>query len=746
MITRFALLSGRLLVAFAFLFTVTACGGGGGGGGSFVPDQDGDDELFLSISLVDADGNETNSVATGAPTTLRVKAAKKGNNKGIANVVVTAETTAGKISPASGTALTNGSGIATFRIQVDADTKGAGTITASADNENGAATSTFGFQVGNNSLRLGYIDENGLFIENQIGIQPDSPIGSKAVAQLSVVVADEKDNIVNSAESVSFSSGCIVSGQAVLDPANPVMSGDGRISTSYRAAGCFGNDAITASLEGSSGQAFGTVTVASSQANGLNFVSAVPTVIVLRNTAGISSGNGSESSIVTFRVEDQNIFPLPGIEVNFSLTSETGGLSLSPETAVSGSDGLVRVNVFSGDTPTRVRVIATATAGDGSGQSVSTVSDILSVSTGLPSQDTINLSVEGGGLVIEEGFTTDGISRTLNLSMLDNFGNPVPDGTSAAFRTEYGAIDPSCQTVDGKCSVTWTSASPRLPLLTGDTYLRQVDGSGYSCSGYTTSKGPCPSDLGYTRGGRSTVLVTATGEESFIDRNDNGIMDEDEKDLFTNLSEAFLDKNEDGIFNPATATCQGAGADSPQCIAGQEETLVDFNNNGRFDKNNPPVYNGLQCPPEGDGVWCSRKLVDVRSSTVLTLSQPSQWFMSLFSGTTSVSTGEDGGLYTVAVSDIYNNRPPKGYSVRIRGTGSCDFLQANFEIQDSAQIGAFLSDEFAVSGEGTESSKLNVTLLSDTGAEVFSQPFTCKPSLPPVDPNDPDGDLAIGAG
>ncbi len=55
MITRFALLSGRLLVAFAFLFTVTACGGGGGGGGSFVPDEEGDNDPFLSISLVDAD-------------------------------------------------------------------------------------------------------------------------------------------------------------------------------------------------------------------------------------------------------------------------------------------------------------------------------------------------------------------------------------------------------------------------------------------------------------------------------------------------------------------------------------------------------------------------------------------------------------------------------------------------------------------------------------------------------------------
>ena len=49
-----------------------------------------------------------------------------------------------------------------------------------------------------------------------------------------------------------------------------------------------------------------------------------------------------------------------------------------------------------------------------------------------------------------------------------------------------------------------------------------------------------------------------------------------------------VDKKEDGIFNPATATCRGAGADSPQCIAGDEETLLDFNINGKFDKNNLP--------------------------------------------------------------------------------------------------------------------------------------------------------------
>ncbi len=111
------------------------------------------------------------------------------------------------------------------------------------------------------------------------------------------------------------------------------------------------------------------------------------------------------------------------------------------------------------------------------------------------------------------------------------------------------------------------------------------------------------------------------GEESFIDRNGNGIMDEAEQDLFDNLPEAFLDNNEDTIFNPATKICQGEGAESAQCIAGQEEIFVDFNDNGKYDKNgNPAVYNGLLCPVEGDGVWCSRSLLNVRDEVVLILS------------------------------------------------------------------------------------------------------------------------------
>ena len=739
MITRFASLSGRLLVAAVFLFTVTACGGGGGGGGgdSFYGGDNGPTTYYLAAVLLDANGAPTNEVTSASPATLQVTVTKNGKNgAAVSGVVVTATASAGLISPASGTALSNSAGIATFR--VDADTaKGAGTITVSAESPAGSVTATLNFQVGSSGLRLGYIDGDGLFIENEIGIEPDSLLASQAVAQLSLAILDEDGNLASSSESVAFSSGCIASGQAVLDPNSPVVSGDGKISTSYTAAGCSGDDQITASLEGSTAQAFGTISIASPQANGFTFVDAVPTTIVLRGTGG-GSGDRSESSTVSFRVVDSNNAPLGGIKVDFSLTTYVGGLRLSPATAVSATDGMVKVNVFSGDIPTAVRVIATAAAGDGSGQQVSTVSDILTVSTGLPDQNSFSVSVTDG-FVVEDGMTMDGIEKTITVRMADKFNNPVPDGTAAVFTTEYGAIEPSCETTAGSCSVTWTSQAPRFPTLTGSEYIRTIaGGAGYKCPSLNTTSGPCPDDLGYIRGGRSTVLVTAIGEESFIDRNGNGIMDEAEKDLFANLPEAFLDNNEDGIFNPASAACQGAGAQSLQCIAGQEEIFVDFNDNGVYDKNNnPAVYNGLLCPIEGNGVWCSRSVLNVRKSAVLILSGgENDWFLELYEGRNRVANTLYGRKYTLYISDLFNNKPPEGSEIEITtASGDCEItLNSGAAVTNTESYGAF-AVSFSVSGVG-DPGTIDITL----SPQGFTRSYPCTPQ-PAPDPNDP---LVVG--
>ena len=86
---------------------------------------------------------------------------------------------------------------------------------------------------------------------------------------------------------------------------------------------------------------------------------------------------------------------------------------------------------------------------------------------------------------------THGPARDLRLRIrvqvlaADHFNNPVPNGTAISFTTEGGAIDGSCLTDDGGCSVTWRSQRPRLP------------------------------------DGRFTILATAIGNESFLDSERN---------------------------------------------------------------------------------------------------------------------------------------------------------------------------------------------------------------------------------
>jgi hypothetical protein len=216
-------------------------------------------------------------------------------------------------------------------------------------------------------------------------------------------------------------------------------------------------------------------------------------------------------------------------------------------------------------------------------------------------------------------------------------------------------------------------------------------------------------------------------------------MDENEQDLFANLSEAFLDNNEDGKFNPATATCKGAGANSAECIAGQEEIFVDFNNNGKFDTNtNPAVYNGLLCPIEGNGVWCSRSLLNVRAATILILSADTDYAMELYRGRNRVSgTTWDGGDYTVYISDIYNNKPPEGSTVSIVAGGDCEVVgTGEVEVPNTASYGAF-GVTFQTGGVGSTGS-LEIT-LTPTDGTPFSRSFNCVPEPEAVDPNSPLG-------
>jgi len=317
--------------------------------------------------------------------------------------------------------------------------------------------------------------------------------------------------------------------------------------------------------------------------------------------------------------------------------------------------------------------------------------------------------------VVGQGEHIDGCLRRINVRMADKFNNPVVDGTSAVFTTEYGAIVGSCTTTDGTCSVMWNSQEPRYPTLTGNTFLQQT-GVGNNC--------PCPGDMGYTRGGRTTIVVRAQGEESFIDRNGNGIMDEDERNLFDNLPEAFIDHNEDNAWTPGLPQCI-ANPNLPQCIAGQEELFFDYNGNNQYDLNNEPaVYNGLLCPPEGDGKWCSRTLVEVRHSIVLALEDD------LTYGIRYDGTGTSGVAY---IADRFNNPPPEGDSVNIEVTaGNCQIVTTDTIVPIVMRYGS--NGAFAVGISTTGWGTFEITYQNARFTRACEL-GSVEP--PPDDPNDP---------
>ncbi len=114
------------------------------------------------------------------------------------------------------------------------------------------------------------------------------------------------------------------------------------------------------------------------------------------------------------------------------------------------------------------------------------ISDTLTVTntginSGAPDQNSFTITRIQNDL----GFATDATVSIegdrfnneeidIRVDLADFFNNPVPNGTLVEFTTELGDITPSCPTVDGTCTVTFTSADPRTPD-SSEVSFRNVD-------------------------------------------------------------------------------------------------------------------------------------------------------------------------------------------------------------------------------------------------------------------------------
>ncbi len=514
----------------------------------------------ITVGLFDpGTGAARTSISAGNP--ARVAATlQQTTGAPAAGVVVTFTTdaTLGVFSPTSGTALTDSNGVASIILNAASLTaSGAGIVTASGQIGTGATASavsgTASFSTGAVNISLSTVT---------VATPQLSAFGTTAVS----VTVNAGGVATTTPFNVSFTSPCARNGKAALTSA--VATINGVATASYRDIGCAGTDTITASVTGLALVSTGVVTVSPPAVGSIQYVAATPTSISLRGTGGLGR---QETSQVSFRVVDIGGNPLGGRTVTFNLNTTVGGISLSAATATSDpSTGLVVTNVQAGTVSTPVRVTASTIAG---AQTLTTQSDQLTITTGIPAQDSFSISLSTFNI---EGWNYDGTTTQVTVRMADHFKNPVPDGTAVTFTAEGASIVGSCLTVGGLCSVTFTSQA-----------LRPVTG-------------------------RVTVLAYAVGEEGFTDLNGNGWFDLsptneliDSNKQSTDIGEAFVDFNENGVRDAT-------------------EPFIDFNNNGVFDGPDGK-YSGVLCDEtvagrSPAGSCAAAKTLHVRGSHTVVLS------------------------------------------------------------------------------------------------------------------------------
>ncbi|WP_394202246.1 Ig-like domain-containing protein [Shewanella waksmanii] len=619
------------------------------------------DGAVVVVTLTDGNGQPIDAITSLSPG--KISATVTGVNK---PVIVTFSSTIGDL-PIK-TAVTNSEGVASVDIYAGS-TLGAGEITAALGTGEEDKTVVV---IGATNVVMGSGDP---FVVGQASVSV-SQLPAGGTASISVIIQDDQNNLFTQPVDVNFTSTCSSKSTPEAEISSPVPSVNGVATTTYLAKGCVGDDAInvTANAGGLNLSATATLRVLPADVGSIVYVSAEPENISILGTGG------DESSVVKFRVLDTNSNPVSNQSVSFALNTVVGGISLDPMSATTNSEGIAQTVIRTGTVATSVRVTATV---DGSDPVISSQSKQLVISTGIPDQDSFSLSAE---VLNAEGWDIDGTEVKVTARLADAFNNPVPDGTSVAFTTEGGSIGDACQTVNGACSVVWTSQNTRPDgetILNGDGTMASNPSAELA---YDATLGIYGNVYGQKYGGRATITATAIGEESFPDHNGNGRFDVDEVNAFLtelnvsgkpfDLDDAYNDYNEDGLFNPQQEGGQ---------IGGELEELVDFNSNQVFDTKDG-LYNGVLCSEPAhsacaDGVSDSKSLY-VRGSLVLVMSGSTafateRYDITIVDSYSGPAGNQDGsidilgkgaGQLSFAISDLHNQQMPAGTKVTFVAT------------------------------------------------------------------------------
>ncbi len=321
----------------------------------------------IALALVDGSGNAVTTLSPSAPGFAQA-AVKDTAGKAAPNVAVTFTTTdkTGGFSPASGTALSDSSGIA--RVSVFAgNTVGAFTLTAStAGTESGGTVGSGGTTavgvVAAGSVNLGYAVNTPNLPASSVGsikfvealpanlaLKGTGGVGRQEFSTLTFQVFDRTGQAVAKAR-VNFTLNTTVGGLALL-PTSAFTDADGKVATVV-SAGTMPTPIVTV-----------TATVADSGITTVSNVLAVSTGLAVdsRTSLGVVTGNfegwdyDGEGTVLVMRMADHfGNFVMDGTAANFTVshggidaTCLTGAFSGTTTSIVSGEPGVCRVTYSS---------------------------------------------------------------------------------------------------------------------------------------------------------------------------------------------------------------------------------------------------------------------------------------------------------------------------------------------------------------------------------------------------------------
>ena len=478
----------------------------------------------MDISLVDVNGVTISSKALSqtAPRFLKVVLrTKAGLAAPYHRVTVALDAPDAVLVPASGIAFTDDTGVMLIRVSPASVSAAGGVVaTATASVESVALSKPLDLAITSGTVALS---------DFQV-----SPATVQQGQSLTVSVAVQVNGVTAPSNSVpvTFTSPC---GTATPSPA--LVDSTGRASAVLQTTAT-GTCAVTAGTTGNVSLA-GSFAVTAPPTTGLVFVSATPALIYQSGSAGVNQSSAK------FKVVNSNSDPVAGLAVAATLTNTNDGITFcgAPTTATSGADGTVIFSVCGGTVPTTVQVRAALV----SVPAIYTVSNILTVQTGLPTQRFFGLATGQANIVAGGYFTAkvNGTSTTITAYAADRLGNPVPQGTKVIFVTEAGLI--TSDTGESSCLISGTTGSCSVRL--------QAQGDRPQGS---TAQGGDP------RPGRVTVLAYADGEEHFFDANFNNRYDAGE--LFEDLGRMYIDNDENQKFDANYTSIQTGRIEKDQAF------------------------------------------------------------------------------------------------------------------------------------------------------------------------------------